>query len=230
MAAAAPYIIAAAGTAVKMRADQQQAQEQRQQLNAALSRTDETQKKANAAIGEEAAKLAPTARMANLNNQAGADVTQAKSDLTASGATDSGGNSIIDTAGDGGAVSKEFLTDKADRAISEGTRLSSIAQQLARTRAPGQLVEQEGQGRANLTEQLANMWGTTQNLNSGNATTAQGIQEPGYGQVGQLAASLGSAYAAKGAGTGSKAALVPKNAKGGYIWSGGDGSGMGSIG
>lgn len=219
MAAAAPYILAIGGAALKSRADAQQASEQRNQLNAALTRTDQTQKKANGLIEQQATTLSPIARAASMASQTSANVDQSKSDLAAAGASDGQGNAIINTAGDNGAVSKEFLTSKADRAIEEGTRLSSIAQQLAKLRAPGQLQEQEGQQRANLTEALSNMWGTTQSLNGANANTAENIQAPAYGELGQLASTVGTAYASKGKGLG---VAKGKGATGGTIWGGGD--------
>jgi hypothetical protein len=64
MAAAIPYALMIGGTVLQQRAAKQQADEQRSELNKALTRTDQTQKKANTAIGEEAAKLAPATRMA----------------------------------------------------------------------------------------------------------------------------------------------------------------------
>lgn len=197
MAAAAPYLLAIGGTVLKNQADQQQAQEKRTQLNAALMRTDQTQQKANSMIGQEADKLSPVARAAAMSQQVAANQAGTTSDLATAGATDSGGNAIINTAGDNGAVSGEFLRTKADRALSEGSRLTAIAQQLAKVRAPGQLEEQEGRGRANLTEALANMWGSTQNLNRADATTADGIELPQYAALGDVAQAAGGAVAAR---------------------------------
>lgn len=218
MAAAAPYALAIGGALLKNQATQQQAREQRSQLNTALARTDQTQQKANTMIGQEADKLSPIARMANMQTQVDTNAAGSKADLAASGATDPSGNAIIDTSGDHGAVSKEFLTAKADRAISEGTRLSAIAKQLAQVRAPDQLVSQEGQGRASLTEALANMWDSTNNLNGANQNTAQATQLPGYAAAGDLMSAAGSAYGGKGMGV--KKPGV--NRQGGTIWSGGD--------
>lgn len=221
MAAAAPYILAIGGAALKSQADAQQAKEQRSQLNAALTRTDQTQEKSNSLITQEAAKLAPATRVAALDTQAAANLGTSQADLAAAGATDPSGNAIIDTVGDDGAVSREFMTDKANRALQEGDRLTSIAKELARTRAPGQLVSQEGQDRAALTEQLGSMWDTTQNLNGANVTTAQGIEAPAYGQLGELAQAAGQAYASKGKG------LAVKKTKPGAatIWAGDDTTG-----
>lgn len=224
MAAAIPYAIAAGGYLLQKKAAEQQAGEQRSQLNAAMARTEDTQKKSNQMVEQEAQKLSPIAQAAAMAAQTNANTTQAKADLASSGATDSSGNTILNTAGDDGAVSQDFISGKADRALQEGKRLSTIAQQLAKVRAPGQLVAQEGEDRANLTEALSNIWNTTKSLNDGNQLTAGGIQAPGYGALGEIAGSVGSAYAgkAKGASVDGSAKLVPKNAKGGWIWSGGD--------
>lgn len=220
MAAAAPYIAMAVGAAVKNQAEKQQADQQRSQYNAALARTDATQKKSNTMVEGEADKLSPIARAAAMSMQTDQNAAGAKADLAASGATDAGGNAIIDTSGDHGAVSKEFLTAKADRALSEGARLTSIAQQLAKVRAPGQLVEQEGQDRANLSEQMGSMWDTTNHLNGANTATAQGIQLPAYAALGDVAQAAGSAYGSKG-----KAAVKGKAPTGSYVWGGDDTAG-----
>lgn len=226
MAAAAPFILMAAGAMAKNAAASKQADQQRSQLNAALTRTDHTQQKANSLIEGEASKLSPVARAAAMSMQADTNAAGAKSDLAASGATDSGGNAIIETAGDNGAVSKEFLTSKADRALEEGSRLTAIARQLAQVRAPGQLQEQEGQDRADLTEQLGNMWGTTQHLNDANSATAENIPLPGYGALGDVAQAAGAAYGGKGKGLGMKGG---RNPAGGYVWSGGDTTSTGGF-
>lgn len=200
MAAAIPYALMIGGTVLQQRAAKQQADEQRSELNKALTRTDQTQKKANTAIGEEAAKLAPATRMAALNTQVAANDGRATADLQAAGATDGAGNAIIDTSGDHGAVSKDFLTAKADRALTEGTRLTQIARQLAAARAPGQLQEQEGMDRADLGERLGDWWGTTKAMNNANAMTAGNTEMPSYGTLGAIASQAGAAYAGKGKG------------------------------
>lgn len=224
MAAAIPYALMIGGSIMQQRAAEQQGDERRAEINQALGRTNATQLKANSLIGQEAAKLAPTTRAASMATQADANTASARADLQAAGAADGTGNAIIDTVGDNGNVSKDFLTAKADRALSEGNRLTSIVRQIARARAPGQLQEQEGQDRADLTEQLGDMWGSTRNLNDANQATAATIALPGYGTLGALASQLGAAYAANGMGSTKppSARLVPKNAKGGWIWSGGD--------
>jgi hypothetical protein len=223
MAAAVPYILMAGGALIKNRADQEQANEKRTQMNQALTRTSQTQEKANTMIGDEASKLSPVARAAAMSMQADANVAGAKSDLAAAGATDNGGNAIINTSGDNGAVSKEFLTSKADRALTEGARLTEIAKQLAKVRAPGQLQEQEGQDRADLTGRLGDMWDTTQNMNRANAQTAENTPLPGYAVAGDVMSAAGQVYGGKmgGAGLGTSR-MLPKNAKGGTIWGGGD--------
>jgi hypothetical protein len=223
MAAAIPIALMIGGAVVKNQAEKQQADEQRSQLNDALTRTADTQKKSNVLVQQQADNLSPIARAAAMTQQTGANLDQSKSDLTSAGAADGQGNAIINTAGDNGAVSKDFLTAKADRALEEGTRLSSIAQQLAKVRAPGQVQEQEGQQRANLTEALADMWGTTQHLNDANSLTAQNTPLPSYALAGDLAQAAGSVYGGKAGGTGlGTSRMLPKNAKGGTIWGGGD--------
>jgi len=219
MAAAIPIALMVGGAMAKNAASAKQADQQRSQLNAALTRTGQTQQKANGLIEGEAAKLSPVARAAAMSLQADQNTAAARSDLAASGATDSGGNAIINTAGDNGAVSKEFLTSKADRALAEGSRLTAIARQLAQLRAPDQLQQQEGQDRADLTQELGSMWGTTQHLNDANTATAQNVPLPGYAALGDVAQAAGAAYGGKSKGLGLK---TGKGAAGGYVWTGGD--------
>lgn len=226
MAAAIPYALMIGGTVLQQRAAQQQGDEQRSELNQALGRTQQTQQKANTQIEAQASNLAPIDRAAALDALATANTQQSKAELGAAGATDAAGNAIINTDGDHGAVSKDFITAKADRALQEGNRLSAIAQQLAKTRSVGQLQQNEGEQRANLTQALSSLWDTTKNENDANQITAGGIQPPAYGTLGSVASTVGSVWAGKNMGKG----LGAKKKPGGTIWAGGDsGNDMGGY-
>lgn len=195
-----PLAIAAAGTLASARADQVQGTQRRDKLNEALMRTDKAQGVTDTKVLNEAQTLSPVARAAAMTTQANTNADASKADLAAAGATDANGNAIINTSGDDGAVSRDFLTAKADRALTEGSRLSAIAQQLAKTRAPGQLEQQEGQRRADLGENLGSMWGDVKADNNATQLDAEGIQAPMYGKLGKLAQMAALAYMTGGAG------------------------------
>lgn len=222
---AVPIAAAALGTAAVARGEHVQATQRRDKLNEALMRTDKTQKDTNNRVLNEADSLSPLARAATMQAQATTNAEASKSDLASAGATDAQGNAIIDTSGDNGAVSKDFLTSKADRALSEGTRLTSIAQQLAKVRAPGQVQQQEGERRADLTQSLGSMWGSTKAANDADQLDAQGIQTPGYAKIGRLAQMAALAYLTAGGGAAAGGAGA---GAGGTIWAGGDGAAAGA--
>jgi hypothetical protein len=75
------------------------------------------------------ARRAPAA----LEGQQQATFDQAQKDLGTA-------PTIIEGAGDGGNVSSDYLNAKADTALTEGNRLTAIARELSKTRAPGQLM------------------------------------------------------------------------------------------
>ena len=193
------------------------ATQRRDKLNEALMRTDKTQTDTNNRVLGEASTLAPTTRAATMQTQADTNLAQSKSDLAAAGATDANGNAIIDTSGDNGAVSGEFLKAKADRALSEGAHLSSIAQQLAKVRAPGQVQGDEAERRADLTQSLGSEWGATTAANNATKLDAEGIQAPGYTKVGKLAQMAALAYLAAGGGAAAGSGLNAGNS----YWSNG---------
>ena len=199
-AAAIPYVVAAVGTAAKLRGDKIAGDQRRSDLNHAMQRTNKTQDDASAKIVQESQSLAPTARQQAMDTQAATNVAQSTGDLKGAAALDANGNAVIDTAGDRGNVSQDFMTAKADRALSEGQRLSSLASAMAKTRAPGQVATDEAQRRAALTGDLNSTWSSTRNLNQADTLKAQERQAPLWGQLGGLAAQAALAYLTAGAG------------------------------
>lgn len=204
--AAAPYV-AAAGTAASMYGDKVAADERRSILNKAFRRTEESQDKTNKQVLDEGAKLTGQQRMADMQAQADANVLQSTQDLKGGAAMDAQGNAIIDTAGSDGNVSSDYVKAKADKALGEGERLSSIARELAKVRAPGQVATTESQRRADMTSGLNSMWSSTRNLNSADTLDAQNVDSPWWGKLGKVAQMVGMAAmampAAAGAGAGS---------------------------
>lgn len=188
-----PLIVAGAGTAASVYGQHQAANERSDILNKQLTRTAKTQDQANAMITGEGKQYAPDARSAALADQQAATYAQEQKDL---GATPS----IIDTAGDAGNVSSDFLTAKADKAASEGERLTSIARELSKTRAPGQLMTTEGLRRADLGGNLSSIWGSSKADAGAAKLDAESVQDPWYADLGKIAAAAATAYGIGGMG------------------------------
>lgn len=209
MAAYAPYILMAAGTAASMAGQQSQQREQRRILNRAMDDTAKTQKEGSQLVLDQAGKLSGTARQQAMADQEALTYAQAQRDLGGVMAPD-GNGAIIDTAGSPGAVSSDFVKAKADKALSEGTRLMDVAREAAKTRAPGQVLTREGQQVADLTGRLGSMYGANRNMGQAATLDAQDVDTPLYGKLGKIASMVGSIWAggqmaggAGGAGAGS---------------------------
>lgn len=202
MAAAAayiPYIIAAAGTAAQISAQNEQARNQRKLINQAYDQLDAGTSKTSKAIAEAAQQYGADQRTQGMDAAEQQITGQQNQDLGGAGAT------IINGAGDAGNVSQDYLTAKADRAVSEGTRLSNIAKQIAKTRAPGALTTKEGLNNANTMGNVSSIWGSTRGMSGALTQDAGMVQEPGYGQLGKIATAVGGAMAGNGYGTASPA-------------------------
>lgn len=200
MAQAIPYIIAAVGTYAQMKSSQDAADERRGILNQQLERDDQTKEKVNSAVLTEAQKLNPADRKNAISDQEGQIYQQSQKDLQAG----AGGGDIgaVDTTGGAGNVSDDFLKAKADRAVSEGNRLTDIARELSKTRAPGQLKVNEGYSQGNLASELQDIGGTNQNYARAASADANSVQEGNLGGFGKIASSIGMGMAAGGYGQG----------------------------
>lgn len=182
--------LTAGGTVLQSQAAQEQADQKRQVLNRQLTRDDQTTDKAIDLTQQEAQKYAPAARLAAMQGQEGQIFDQSQKDIGAGGA-------LVDTAGDNGNVSEDFLKAKADRAVTEGNRLTDIAREAAKTRAPTALEGEEGLSKADLAGSLQSLFGTNRNLAGATENDAAGVQEPGYGLIGKLGSSIGTALLAR---------------------------------
>lgn len=182
-------LVAGAGTVASMQAQQDAADERSSILNRQLMKTDEASDKAARLVSTEGEQYAPEVRETALNQQQEQTFQQGQKDLGSAA-------SIIEGAGDAGNVSKDYLTAKADRALSEGQRLTAIARELAKTRAPGQLQTAEGLRRAGLTGELGSIWGSARSGANAAGLDAEGVQAPAYGNIGQIASAAAAAYGA----------------------------------
>lgn len=189
-AAALPYLLAVGASGLQLNAQREQANERRKILNAQLDRSDQATRRATELVQQEAQNYSPVARAAAMQSQEQAAYDQSAKDLQLGA-----GGAAIDTAGGQGNVSADFLKAQADKAISEGDRLSSVAREVAKTRAPSLLMQTEGQRRANMAGTLQNLFGTNRNMASAAQQDADSVEEPMYGQLAGLAGQFGSQYA-----------------------------------
>lgn len=175
------------GTVASVMAQQQQQQDQRDILNKQAEKTHQAEDQSAKLVTQEGTNYQGDARAAAMQAQQQATMAQSQKDLGVA-------PTIIEGAGDAGNVSKDYLTQKADTALSEGNRLTAIARELSKTRAPGQLQATEGLRRADLAGTLQDLWSTTRNGANAAEQDAQSVTEPWWGTAGKLLAAGGTAY------------------------------------
>jgi hypothetical protein len=202
-AAAIPYIIMAVGTAAKLASDRNASKEKRSILNKAMERNNEAQQKANAQLVDEASNYSGEKRNAAIQAQQDATYAQSLKDIGMDQAGAGGAN--IDTAGSEGNVSGDFLKAKADRTISEGNRITDVARELAKVRAPGQQSLTDNMRLADVQGTINSSASTTRNLARAAELDAQNVQPSWWGKLGGLAAQAAAIYASGGAGAGAGA-------------------------
>lgn len=168
-----------------MLAARNQARQQRGILNRAFERNDETVKEGTADTLKLAERMTPREQGNEMRMAADAAANRTMTDLRGSGAD------MIDTAGGGGRVSDNFTTAKAAAQGVEGDRLSAIAQEVGKVRAPGEVMGNEARFRAALAERLGSAFRSNQQRAQASQLDAQGVERPWYGDVGQLAAMVG---------------------------------------
>lgn len=184
------------GTAVSANAQSQQRKQQRTIMNRQLDTTAKTSEKAAELVKDEGQKYQADTRGQAMQAAEEAAFAQAQADLGGAGA------GIIDGAGDTGNVSQDYLKAKADKTLTEGNRLTTVARELSKLRAPTELLNSEGLRRAELAGNLNNRWSTTRNLTNAGVMDAQQVEEPWWGNVGRVAQSYGLASAAGSLGGG----------------------------
>jgi len=170
-------------------------QRQRQAiLNRQLDRTAAVQAKGAADTIGEAQTMAPGARLAAM--QAAEDATAAQTQKDLGGAA----SGLAAPGADGGAQSQAFVAAQADKALSEGNRLTSLARAAAKTRSVGQTQQAETLRRSALAEALGSLYNTSRADSQAAGLDAEAVQMPWYGQVGQLVNTAGSAAMRAGSG------------------------------
>lgn len=193
--------LAAGGTGVSMLGQQQARDEQRSILNRQLARTNQTQSNVTNEVMNEAKKYTPDARMADMQANESRVLGQSQKDL--------GAASPVAGAGAAGARSADYARSKAVSDAMEGDRLSAIAREAAKTRAPGAMMVGEGLRRADLTGDVAHQWGADRNMANAAQLDASNVQEPWWGQLGKIAQTVGMGAALGGAGGLAAGAAAP---------------------
>ncbi len=187
-----PLLLAGGGAILQSQSKQEQADEKRSILNRQLERDDATSKKAVNLVQNEGQNYGLDARKDALNTQEGKTLDQITTDMQ--------GATLGATAGEAGNVSSDFTKDRASRAVDEGLRMTSIAKEVAKTRAPGMLQGEDGLRKANLSSTLQNIGGSNTNMARANSLDADAVQEPGYGALGSIASAIAPGF---GGGSGS---------------------------
>lgn len=206
--AAAPYL-AVGGAAANYLGEQQANRERRGILNRAMAQTNEAQDKATELVQDEAKNYAPDQRLKDMQAQEQAAYERAQQDT--------GGAVLEDAKGN---VSDAYVRAKADKAIQEGDRLSKIAREMARVRAPGLQMHNEGLGLADLAGRTGSMFGSARNMAQAAQLDAQAVDAPWWGQLGKLAQAVGSGLMlGAGAETAGEGLLLPGEASAGAgVW------------
>lgn len=189
-----PYVLAAVSAGTQYMGAKEEAADKRALMNRSLQQSSETADKTANEVVKEGGKFSPEERMQAMRAQEAEAFAQAQKDAAGSG--------IVQTAGENGNTSSTFKDAKAAADASEGNRVTALAQEISKTRAPGRLVNEEGLRRGALAGELSNQWSTTRNMVNANNIAAQNVGPSDLSTFGALAGALGSAY---GAGSGAPA-------------------------
>jgi hypothetical protein len=190
----------AGGTAAQMHGADKMEEEQKRILNRSMEETQKTQDQASADVAMEGANFSPEKRALDLAAQEQGAIQRAQADL-------SGTEGIVQSATKGN-VSADFLKGKADKAISEGNRITDVVRESAKLRAPGQQMAEESIRRGALAGDLGSKWSSAGGMSRAAMLDAEGVEMPSIGQLGQIASMVGSVWAGgMGADAGAPSAL-----------------------
>lgn len=189
---AAALAVSLAGTGLQMMDARSQQKQQRSILNRQMERNEEATDKAVDMVQDEAQNFDSQSRMDQMRQAQNKTYAQTQADL------EGAGGALVDTAGDAGNVSDDFLKTKAARAIEEGNRMTAIAREAARVRAPGSMRLEDSLRMGSLVGDTASLWGTTKNMANANALEAQSVGPGSMGALGAVAGAIGQGMAMRG--------------------------------
>lgn len=146
MAAAFPYLLAAGGAATQYDALNRAQRLKQQMMNEAMSYDSSQAAKERGLFTTQAQKYDPTSRAGALDTTTQQIASNLGSYLNK--------NSVVpDSPGRGGKTSADFVSAKADNALSEGNRTALITRLYSKMFAPGQMRFNEGVENANTASQ-----------------------------------------------------------------------------
>jgi hypothetical protein len=177
-----PYLLFAGGTALDMQASQEAEQEQKRILNRSMQSNQEATDQTASDVVKEAENYTPEQRALDMQAQENAAFQQAQADA---------GGAMLPTSSTG-RTSADFQTGKAAVGAGEGNRITEIAREVARTRAPMRQRSDEAIRRGQLAQRISSIMGTNQNMARASQLDAQNVDAPWYGDLGQMAKIAGS--------------------------------------
>jgi hypothetical protein len=105
------------------------------------------------------------------------------------------GGAAIDVAGGEGAVSADFVRALGERRGDENARLTAIARELARVRAPQDVATEGAMRRGAMAERLGSLWNSQRARSQAAELDADAVELPMYGQLAALAKQAMGTYA-----------------------------------
>lgn len=188
-AAALPYILLGGTTLLQLNAQQEAADQKRRILNNQMTQNEKATDRAISLVQQEGLNFSPEARQQALAAQEQATYDQAAKDLKLGA-----GGGAIDTAGGQSNVSAGYVKALADKELGETSRLSQVAREQAKVRAPIQLGQTDSLRRADMASNLQNIFGSAGNMNRAAGLDAQSVEEPLYGSIAGALGNVGSQY------------------------------------
>lgn len=187
-----PAALMGAGTLMQMDAAEREADEKRTVMNRQMEREEKASGRAAELVQQEGQRYGQEQRMQDLTDRENQVFQRTSQDIAGAG------GATIDAAGKSANVSEDFLKTKAARAIDESTRLTAIAREAAKTRAPGLLNMDDSLSMARLAGDTRNLWGTARNMNRAAGMQSAAVRAPAYGALGKIASSIGGSMMAGG--------------------------------
>lgn len=166
--------------------------ERRAIANRQLERNNKATDKNIELVQAQAEKMSPQGKRAAMAAEAAKAESRTTNDLKVGAGGGNAGD--VETVGDAGNVSSDFLQAKAGRAVEEGNRLTEIAREMSRGRANNLSNNKQNISMSNLASDLQNLWGTERNMSNASGRDVSAVREPAYGDVARLAGNVGGAY------------------------------------
>jgi hypothetical protein len=173
--------LALGGTGAQLIGQREQRRDRARILDGAMDRGMQTQGQAIQQITQEGQRLAPEQRMAEMQTAEDAAYGRTMADVGVAPTANTGG----------GAVSPAFEALQMRRQGEESGRMSAIARELAKMRAPGDVETEGGLRRGSMSEGLSSLFNTQRNRTNAAQMDAESVDMPLYGQLGQIAAQAG---------------------------------------